>query len=126
MTTPQDLKYTATHEWVRAESDGTLTAGITDFAQDQLGDIVYVEFPKAGAHYAQGAPCGVIESVKAVSDLYMPLGGVVTAVNEALAKTPERVNAEAYGAWLFKFKPDDPAGAGALMDAAAYDRHAHK
>lgn len=126
MTTPQDLKYTATHEWVRPDADGTLTAGITDFAQDQLGDIVYVEFPNVGQRYAEGSPCGVIESVKAVSDLYMPVSGVITAVNEALAKTPERVNAEAYGAWLFKLKPDDPSSAGKLMDAAAYDRHAHK
>jgi glycine cleavage system H protein len=126
MSTPDNLKYTATHEWVRVERDGTLTAGITDFAQDQLGDIVFVEFPKVGTHYAEGDPCGVIESVKAVSDLFMPIGGVITAVNDALAKTPEKVNAEAYGAWLFKLKPDDPAGAGTLMDAAAYDRQAHK
>jgi glycine cleavage system H protein len=126
MSTPDNLKYTATHEWVRVERDGTLTAGITDFAQDQLGDIVFVEFPKVGTHYAEGDPCGVIESVKAVSDLFMPIGGVITAVNDALAKTPEKVNAEAYGAWLFKLKPDDTAGAGTLMDAAAYDRQAHK
>jgi glycine cleavage system H protein len=126
MSTPENLKYTATHEWVRVERDGILTAGITDFAQDQLGDIVFVEFPKVGTHYAEGDPCGVIESVKAVSDLFMPIGGVITAVNEALAKTPEKVNAEAYGAWLFKVKPDDPSRAGTLMDAAAYDRHAHK
>ncbi|MFI5400180.1 MAG: glycine cleavage system protein GcvH [SAR324 cluster bacterium] len=125
MTAPPDLKFTATHEWVRVESDGTLTAGITDFAQDQLGDIVYVEFPKVGSRYAEGAPCGVIESVKAVSDLYMPVAGVITAVDEALGKTPERVNADAYGAWMFKLKPDDPSSAGRLMDAATYDRHAH-
>jgi len=125
MTAPPDLKYTPTHEWVRVESDGTLTAGITDFAQDQLGDIVYVELPKVGSRYPEGDPCGVIESVKAVSDLYMPVAGVITAVNEALGQAPERGNADAYGAWMFKLKPDDSSGAGKLMDAAAYDRHAH-
>jgi glycine cleavage system H protein len=126
MNAPENLKYTASHEWIRVEADGSLTVGITDFAQDQLGDIVFLEFPKVGKRYGENDPCGVIESVKAVSDLNMPIAGTVTAVNEALAKTPEKVNADAYGSWMFKMQPESPAAVQALLDAAAYTSQASK
>jgi len=125
MKTPTQLKYTPSHEWIAEASDGTLRAGITNFAQEQLGDIVYLELPKTGQHYAEGAVCGVIESVKAVSDIYMPLAGTVVGLNEALAKTPEQVNADPYGAWMFALKPDRAADTAKLLDSAAYESHAH-
>jgi len=125
MKTPAQLKYTPSHEWIERAGDGSVRVGITDFAQDQLGDIVFLELPKAGQHYAEGAVCGVIESVKAVSDLYMPLAGTVVALNDALAKKPEQVNADPYGAWMFTLKPDRAADADTLLDAAAYEAVAH-
>ncbi|MFH1043616.1 MAG: glycine cleavage system protein GcvH [Pseudomonadota bacterium] len=124
MKTPEHLKYTETHEWVRSEADGTLAIGITDHAQEVLGDIVFLELPPVGKRYAQGAACAVIESVKAASDINMPVAGVVVAANDDLAKSPERVNADAYGAWMFRIKPDNAADSGSLMDAAAYAGHA--
>ena len=124
MKTPEHLKYTQTHEWVRSEDDGTLAVGITDHAQEVLGDIVFLELPPVGSRYAQGAACAVIESVKAASDINMPVAGVVVAANDSLAKSPEQVNADAYGAWMFRIKPDVDAGSGGLMDAAAYAGHA--
>ena len=126
MKTPEDLKYTETHEWIRTEADGTLAVGITDHAQEVLGDIVFLELPPAGKRYAQGEACAVIESVKAASDIYMPVAGIVVAANDALAKSPEQVNADAYGAWMFRIKPDNAADGARLMDAAAYAGHAAK
>jgi glycine cleavage system H protein len=118
--TPQDLKYTPTHEWVRAEPDGTVAVGITDFAQEALGDIVFVEFPKPGAKVSAGAAVGVVESVKAASDIYAPVSGEVVAVNDALADRWEAINRDAFAAWLYRLKPADPAELGRLLDAAGY------
>jgi len=120
MNVPQDLKYTATHEWVKTEADGTVTIGITDHAQAALGDLVYIELPAVGRALAAAEACAVVESVKAASDIYAPVAGEVTAVNADLTATPEVVNQDAYAAWLFRLKPADPAAVGALLDAAAY------
>jgi glycine cleavage system H protein len=122
MNIPSDLKYTESHEWVRAEADGTVTVGITEYAQDALGDIVFVELPKAGASFTAGDDAAVVESVKAASDIYAPLSGQVVAVNQAVADAPESINADAYSAWLFKLKPNDPAAINGLMDATAYGK----
>ena len=118
---PTDLKYTKSHEWVRAEADGTLTVGITDHAQEALGDIVFLELPETGRNVAAGEACAVIESVKAASDIYAPAAGEVVAANEAVLDAPECVNADAYAAWLFRIKPADSADLGSLLDAAAYE-----
>jgi glycine cleavage system H protein len=122
MNIPADLKYTESHEWVRAEADGSVTVGITEYAQDALGDIVFVELPKVGKSYSAGADAAVVESVKAASDIYAPLAGEVTAVNDAVAAAPESINADAYSAWLFKLKPTDPKAIDGLLDAAAYGK----
>lgn len=119
---PADLKYTESHEWVHAEADGTLTVGITAFAQDALGDIVFVELPKVGNTYTAGDDAAVVESVKAASDIYAPVSGEVVAVNEAVAGSPESINADAYAAWLFKIKPSDANAINGLLDAAAYGK----
>jgi len=121
MNVPGNRRYTASHEWVKSEADGTVTIGITDHAQAALGDLVYVELPAVGRTVAAAEACAVVESVKAASDIYAPLAGEVVAVNEALAGTPEAVNEDAYAAWLFKLKPADAAAAGKLLDAAAYE-----
>jgi glycine cleavage system H protein len=126
MKTPEHLKYTETHEWIKTEADGTLAVGITNHAQAVLGDIVFLELPPVGKRYAQGEPCAVIESVKAASDIYMPVAGEVVADNDALVQSPEQVNADAYGAWMFRIRPDNAADIGSLMDAAAYSSHAAK
>ena len=126
MNTPEHLKYTETHEWIKTEADGTLAVGITDHAQAVLGDIVFLELPPVGKRFAQGEACAVIESVKAASDINMPVAGVVLAANNALAQSPEQVNADAYGAWMLRIKPDNAADIGSLMDAAAYAGHAAK
>ncbi|WP_455234733.1 glycine cleavage system protein GcvH [Thiogranum longum] len=119
--TPDDLKYSKSHEWVRVNDDGTVTIGITDHAQDQLGDLVYVEVPEAGRELAAEEACAVVESVKAASDVYAPLAGTVVEANQDLADSPEAVNQDAYGAgWLLKLKPSDSSAVNALMDAAAY------
>ena len=123
MNIPADLKYTESHEWVRLEADGSVTVGITEYAQDALGDIVYVELPKVGQQYAAGDDAAVVESVKAASDIYAPLSGVVLAVNDAVAGAPESINADAYAAWLFKLQPSDAAAFGGLLDAAAYGKN---
>ncbi len=103
---PEELKYTKEHEWIRDEGDGTVTVGITDHAQKLLGDLVFVELPEVGASMEAGADCAVVESVKAASDVYSPLDGEVTAVNEALGDTPEAINEDPYGeGWIFKMKP---------------------
>ena len=120
MNVPDNLRYTESHEWIRREADGTLTIGITDHAQAQLGDLVYVELPKAGRTLAAREAAAVVESVKAASDVYAPVAGEVIAANDALPGAPEQVNADAYGAWLFKLKPTDPRAVDGLMDAAAY------
>jgi glycine cleavage system H protein len=122
MNIPADLKYTESHEWVRAESDGTVTVGITEYAQDALGDIVFVELPKVGKSYTAGDDAAVVESVKAASDIYAPVSGEVVAVNEDVASAPESINADAYSAWLFKIKPADAAAIDGLLDAAAYGK----
>lgn len=122
MNIPADLKYTESHEWVRAEADGTVTVGITEYAQDALGDIVFVELPKVGKSYTAGDDAAVVESVKAASDIYAPLSGEVVAVNTAVADTPDSINTDAYAAWLFKLKPSDPAAINGLLDAAGYGK----
>jgi glycine cleavage system H protein len=120
MALPADLKYTESHEWVRREADGTLTVGITDFAQESLGDMVFVELPEVGRKLAKGEACAVVESVKAASDVYAPVAGEVVAANTALSDKPELVNANAFDAWLFKLKPANGAELDALLDAAKY------
>ena len=120
MNVPNDLRYTDSHEWVRRESDGTLTIGITDHAQTALGDLVYVELPAVGRALKARDPAAVVESVKAASDVYAPVEGEVVAVNEALAGAPEQVNADPYGAWLFKLKPANATAMDGLLDAKAY------
>jgi glycine cleavage system H protein len=118
---PEDLKYTAEHEWLKAGSDGPVRVGITDFAQDQLGDIVYVQLPEVGSTVRAGDACGELESTKSVSDLFAPVNGTVTAVNEALADQPDLVNSDPYGeGWLLDIDVEDAAEVAALMDADAY------
>jgi glycine cleavage system H protein len=118
MPYPTDRKYTKEHEWITA--DGTI--GITHYAQDSLGDIVFVELPKAGTEITTGKPFGTVESVKAVSDLNAPVSGTVIAVNEDLATSPEKVNKDAHGAWMVKIKVKDPAELNALLSAADYEK----
>ena len=120
MSIPADLKYTPSHEWVRVETDGTLTVGITHHAQDLLGDMVFIENPAPGRALAKGEECAVVESVKAASDVYAPVAGEVVAANAEVESSPESVNADAYAAWLFKIKPVDTSEVDALLDAAAY------
>ena len=117
---PANLKYTASHEWMLLNADGTVTVGITDHAQEALGDLVFVELPEVGAAYPAGKEIAVVESVKAAADVYAPLGGTVTEVNQAAADAPESVNQDAYAAWLFKMTPDNAADVDAMLDAAAY------
>lgn len=121
MNTPIELRYAKSHEWTRVESDGSVTIGITDFAQDQLGDVVFVELPTVGSSVAQGEQIAVIESVKTASDIYAPVAGEVIAVNQDLDAKPEAINAEPYaGGWLFKLAPSDASEIDALLDAAGY------
>jgi len=122
MTTPDNLKYTKSHEWVLQEADGTVTVGITFHAQSQLGDVVFVETPAAGRKVKQGEECGVIESVKAAADIYAPLSGEVVAANGDLADAPEKINQDPYAAWMFRIKPGNPAELAGLLDAAAYQK----
>jgi glycine cleavage system H protein len=120
---PDDLKYTQEHEWIRSpgEADGSVRVGITYYAQDQLGDIVYVSLPSVGDKVSAGAACGELESTKSVSDVYAPVDGEIVAVNETLDATPELVNSDPYGGgWLYELAPSDPASVDALLDAAAY------
>jgi glycine cleavage system H protein len=118
---PPDLRYAKSHEWVKLEADGTATIGITDFAQDSLGDITYVQVPKVGATVKAGETFGVVESVKAASDLYAPIGGTVVAVNSALESAPEIVNRAPYAeGWMLKVKPTDQGAISSLLDADAY------
>ena len=118
---PEELRYNDSHEWVRQEEDGTVTVGITDHAQAQLGDLVYVELPEPGLSLQANESLGVVESVKAASDIYSPIGGRVVAVNTALAEAPEQVNADPYGeGWLVRLAPEDPGEIGALLDSEGY------
>ena len=120
MNIPAQLRYTSSHEWLRRESDGTITVGITDHAQGQLGDLVFIELPAVGRKVGAGEACAVVESVKAASDVYAPIAGEIVAVNDGVASTPEAVNQDAYAAWLFRLKPADPAAMDALLDARGY------
>lgn len=122
MNTPAHLKYSESHEWVKLDADGTATIGITFHAQEQLGDIVFVQSPDVGRVLRQGEECGVIESVKAAADIYSPLSGEVLAANADLDAAPQKVNEDAYAAWLFKLKVANPAELADLLDAAAYER----
>lgn len=129
MSNPTDLKYTESHEWVKTEADGTITIGITQHAQELLGDMVFVETPAIGRKVKAKEEVAVVESVKAAADVYAPVSGEVTAVNGELESAPEAINADPYGAWMFKMKPDSAADVAALLDAAAYqavvDSEAH-
>ena len=124
MNNPKELRYTESHEWVRKEADGTVAIGITDHAQEQLGDIVFVEAPQAGRKVAAGESVGVVESVKAASDIYAPIAGEVVAANPDLAAAPEKVNEDAFAAWMYRIKPANPADIDKLLDAAAYEKSA--
>ncbi len=119
---PADLKYTDEHEWLRTEADGTLTIGITDHAQSTLGDIVFLELPEVGKTVAAGDAVGVVESVKAASDIYSPVSGEIVEVNESILDTPDAVNGDAYASWLFKIKLAPDASTDNLLDAAAYSK----
>jgi glycine cleavage system H protein len=121
---PEDLKYTTDHEWVRSTDNGTIRFGITDYAQDALGDIVYVSLPDVGTAVTAGEACGEVESTKSVSDLYAPVTGTVTARNEALSGTPEVVNADPYGeGWMVEVQVADPDQVASLLDSAGYAGH---
>ena len=118
---PVELKYAKSHEWARINDDGSVTVGISDSAQDQLGDMVFIEVPEVGQTVTAEEACAVVESVKAASDVYAPVGGEIVEVNEGLADSPETVNNDAYGeGWIFRLEPGDAAELGALMDADAY------
>lgn len=117
---PAELRFAESHEWARLEADGTVTVGISDHAQEALGDLVFIELPEVGKVFAAGDQAGVVESVKAASDIYSPVGGEVIEINEALADGPESVNSEPYGAWFFKLKPSAASELDTLLDAAGY------
>ena len=129
MSNPGNLKYTASHEWVKTETDGTLSIGITQHAQELLGDMVFVESPAVGRKLKAGEECAVVESVKAAADVYAPVSGEVVAANSDLDSAPEKINDDPYAAWMFKLKPDNAADVNGLMDAVAYqalvDSEAH-
>jgi len=120
MSIPENLKYSKTHEWARLEDDGLVTVGITHHAQDLLGDMVFVELPAVGRKVEVGAECAVVESVKAAADVYAPVAGEVAAVNRDLESAPERINQDAYSAWLFRLRPADAADLGGLLSAGQY------
>jgi glycine cleavage system H protein len=121
MGVPSNLKYTESHEWVRTEGDGLVTVGITEFAQDALGDLVFVDLPEVGRELVAGEACAVVESVKAASDVYAPLAGRVVEINEALRDAPEKINEGAFDAWMFRLQPAAAADTGRLLGAAAYE-----
>jgi glycine cleavage system H protein len=121
MSVPDELKYTAEHEWARTTAEGTIRVGITDHAQEQLGDIVFVSLPQPGDKVVAGSPCGELESTKSVSEIYAPVSGEIVTVNPAIETAPELVNAEPYaGGWMFEIRPDDPASVEDLLSAAEY------
>jgi glycine cleavage system H protein len=117
---PAELRFAESHEWARLEADGTVTVGISDHAQEALGDVVFVELTEVGKVFAAEDQAGVVESVKAASDIYSPISGEVIAINEELSGSPELLNSDPYGAWIFKIKPSDKAELDKLLDAAAY------
>ena len=117
---PAELRFAESHEWARLEADGTVTVGISDHAQEALGDVVFVELTEVGKVFAAGDMAGVVESVKAASDIYSPVSGEVIAINEELGGSPELLNSDPYGAWIFKLKPSDKAELDKLLDAAKY------
>jgi glycine cleavage system H protein len=120
--TPKELKYTKSHEWLRVEKDGSVTVGITQHAQELMGDLVYVELPQKGAKVAAGKECGVVESVKAASDVYAPISGEIVDANNALGDAPETVNKDPYNAgWMFRIQPANQGELAALLDAAGYE-----
>lgn len=123
MNIPANLKYTESHEWVRLEADGSIAVGITEFAQDALGDIVFVDLPKLGQALTAGKECAVVESVKAAGDVYAPITGEVLAVNEAVVDAPESINADAFSAWMFKIKPANAADIDGLLSAEDYAKN---
>lgn len=129
MSNPSNLKYTASHEWIKTEADGTVSIGITQHAQELLGDMVYVEAPEVGRKIKAKEEVAVVESVKAAADVYAPVSGEVVAANSELDGAPEKINSDPYGAWIFRMKPDNAADVAALLDAAAYqavvDNEAH-
>lgn len=121
---PTHLKYTKTHEWVAVNDDGTITVGITDHAQEMLGDLVFVECPEIGSIFSAEEACAVVESVKAASDIYSPISGEAVAINESLSDSPEQINQDAYGkGWIFSLQPEDETEIDGLMDADAYRTH---
>ena len=122
MNLPAELKYAESHEWMRAEKDGTVTVGITDHAQAALGDLVFIELPAMGRVLEADEACAVVESVKAASDVYAPIAGEVVAVNDAVTAAPESLNEDAYGAWLFRLKPAQADALAGMLDAAAYSK----
>jgi len=117
---PAELRFAESHEWARLEADGTVTVGISDHAQEALGDVVFIELTEIGQTFAAADQAGVVESVKAASDIYAPVAGEVIAVNEELTGSPELLNSDPYGAWIFKLKPTDAADLDKLLDAAGY------
>ena len=117
---PAELRFAESHEWARLEADGTVTVGISDHAQEALGDVVFVELAEVGKVFSAGDVAGVVESVKAASDIYAPVSGEVIAVNEDLANSPEYLNSDTYGSWIFKLKPGNTAELDKLLDAAGY------
>ncbi len=117
---PADLKYAASHEWMLLNADGSVTVGISDHAQEALGDLVFVELPEVGTHFDAGKEIAVVESVKAAADVYAPIAGTVSEVNQAAADAPESVNQDAYSAWLFKMTPDNVVDLDQMLDATAY------
>lgn len=119
---PANLKYAKSHEWLRSEADGSITIGITDYAQNSLGDLVFVEVPKVGRKLAANEACAVVESVKAASDVYAPVAGEVVAANDKLGAAPELLNSDPYGeGWLFRVKPADAGAVAALLEAGGYE-----
>jgi len=122
MNIPTHLKYTKSHEWVKLEEDGTATIGITHHAQELLGDMVFVEIPKIGRQLQQGEECAVVESVKAAADVYTPIAGEVISINPELETAPEKINQDAYSAWLYKLKPSNSADLNDLLDSTGYQK----
>ena len=121
MTTPTELKFAPSHEWVKIEADGTVAVGISDHAQEALGDIVFLEFPKVGRTVKAEEAVAVVESVKAASDIYAPISGEIVETNDSLADTPENVNSDAFGSWMFKIKAANPADVEGLLTAEQYE-----
>lgn len=121
---PEDLQYSVNHTWVEVQSDGSMRVGITDFAQEQLGDVVFVELPEVGRTYAADEECGLVESVKSASDIYCPVSGEIMAVNEDIEDNPEKINTDPYGdGWLFQIMPKDDSETDALIDVEEYQEH---